>query len=459
MKVLLIDPAKGFYAEEGAGKVIKQTPNIGLAYLGTVLEDVGHQVTILDLPVSKRSLLDVLKDVDPQVVGLSAMTFNIKDAYHCAETVKRYNPNIKVVVGGPHPTACAQEVLDECKDIDVVVRGEGELTFPLLLGCKPHPRIVEGKRVENLDKLPFPHWSLFDYEKSYSKAYSSRFDDMRHIYPIITSRGCPFNCVYCYSHYLGQGVRFRSAENVMDELLNDYLKYDARYFYFADSNFNLKPKRTERICKEILSHDEHTDISWTAQTNIHTASKSIFKLMRKAGCELIFFGIESGNEKVQQLIHKNLTKAMIRKAVNNAREAGLEVRASFIVGLPYDTKATMMETLEFAKSLRLNAAVFHILDIYPETELERMLAKDQGGMRLVDDRVSRGSVMVEVNDLDRQAILGFAQHGNLIVYPDMEDTIKRYMTELKYYREAYPRVFKAYWQRVAPHIKRWLDHL
>jgi len=460
MRVLLIDPARGFYAEKSPGKIIKQTPNIGLAYLAAILKKEGIDVDVLDISITKRSLIDVLKSFEPDIVGISSMTFNIKDAYICAKTAKKFNPNILTVIGGPHPSALPYKTLKDCKYLDSVVKGEGEKSFKEIIynlaKGEEISKVYINNPIEDLDTIPFPDWSIFNIEKNYSKAYNFRWGDMRNIYPIITARGCPFNCIFCYSHYLGPGVRFRSPENVIEEIMRNIDDYGASYFYFADDNFSLNQERLLKICDLLIENGINEEITWKCQSKISTVNGKTLKRMREASCELVFYGIETGNEAIQKKIGKNLTREMIRKAVDDARIAGLYVRASFIIGLPYETKESCMETINFAKSLNLTSSVFHILDVYPGTELERLLVSGEGGMKKISEEVSRVSAMVEVNDLDGESIVTLAKMGNDIVYGDtMLDNVHQYITELKYYRETYPDLHSQYLINVKPCIHRW----
>ena len=441
-------------------KIIKQTPHIGLAYLATVTKLRGHEVKVLDIPaigINLEEYLDFLRTWEPDVVGFSAMTHNIMDAHEYATYTKAVDPDIQTVIGGSHANAVPIQTLEECKNLNVAVWGEGEVTFPELLEAK-ELSTVDGiayrsgggvvktkprEPIQDLDSLPFPDWSLYNYEEDYAKAYSYKFREMRYVYSINTMRGCLFDCVFCFPHGLGPGVRFRSAENIFAELKRSVDDYGATFFYLADSNSTLKRPQMERFCNLIL--DEGLDIAWKGETHVNAVDKGLLNLMSEAGCELIFYGVESGNKYIQKKIKKNLDLHRIRKVVRESNEAGMKVRAGFIIGLPYETKETVQETIDYAKTLELEQASFSLLDIYPGPEVEQMLERGEGGMRYPGgvksrwDQVERADVNVEVNDLTREDLLRFFDEAYHVVSDaSLDSRMHKFLTEQAYYYENYP---------------------
>lgn len=461
MKVLLIEPAK-FFAEESMNKIIKQTPHIGLAYLATVTKLRGHEVKVIDVPAVGCDIgwyVDFLKSWAPDFVGFSAMTHNILEAYKFAHHTKAVNPNIRTVIGGPHANAVPIQTLEECDSLNIAVFGEGEITFPELIDTNKLSDVdgiayrSGGKVVKNrprapimdLDDLPFPDWGLYNYQTDYAKAYSYKFKEMRHIYSINTMRGCPFDCVFCSPHGLGPGARFRSAENIFAEIKRNVDEYGGTFFYLADSNSTLKRSQIEGLCEMIL--DEGLDIAWKCETHVNAVDKALLRLMRRAGCELIFYGIESGNRHIQKKIKKNLNLDRVRSIVLVTNEAGMKVRAGFIIGLPYDTRDTVNETLEFARFLQLEQACFSLLDIYPGPEVEKMLERGEGGMSYLGgikprwDEVERADVNVEVNDLKKGDLLRYYDEAYHIIHPkSLSSRMHKFLTEHHYYYENYPSI-------------------
>lgn len=443
-------------------KIIKQTPHIGLTYLATVTKLRGHEVKVLDIPavgISLGEYVDLLKSWKPDVVGFSAMTHNIMDAYEYAAYTKGVNSDIQTVIGGPHANAVPIQTLKECKNLNVAVWGEGEVTFPEVLEVK-ELSTVDGiayrsgeevvktrfrEPIQDLDSLPFPDWSLYNYEEDYAKAYSYKFREMRYIYPINTMRGCPYDCVFCSPHGLGSGVRFRSAENIFAELKRNVDEYGATFFYLADSNSTLKRTQIEGLCNLILA--EGLDIAWKGETHVNAVDRELLNLMSEAGCELIFYGIESGNECIQKRIKKNLNLKRVRKIVRESYAAGMKVRAGFILGLPYETKETVQDTINFARALELEQASFSLLDIYPGPEVERMVESGEGGMRYPNGvrpawgQVQRADVNVEVNDLTKEVLLQYFDEAYHVIHEaSLDSRMHKFLTEHVYYYENYPDV-------------------
>ena len=378
MKVLFVDPgevSESWYSN-------RQAPNLGLAYIGTYLNHKGHTVKIVDMATYKsdvKSLKNIVREFEPDVVGVTAASFNILPAYDVLHAVKEVDTTIFTVIGGPHATAVPERTLKECSALDAAVVSEGERAMEKIC-TNPQPGIYQEPYIEPLDILPFPDWTLFDYSQ-YKKAYSLKFKEERHIYIIITSRGCPYQCKFCFPVH-GRKVRSRSAENVFAEIQRDYQEYGATFFYVADSTLALNEKRIRTLCQLLI--DSNLDISFKCQTRVNLVTEKVLTLLKKAGCELLFFGLESGNEEILKRCGKNITKDMIRTAVSRANEAGLCVRASFIIGLDGDTRDTIRETIEFARELKdygLDQAQFHCLDLYPETAFWHIVEGGEGTLK------------------------------------------------------------------------------
>lgn len=402
MKVVLIDPGK----VSESWYQTRQCPNLGLAYIGANLKEHGHDVMILDMAtydISLNDLVDIIHHFRPQVVGVSAVSFNILSAYDVFVAVKSISSNIFTVLGGPHGSALATVTLTECSYIDAIVIGEGERA--MLEICKHRtPGVYVGEPIHDLDNLPFPDWDMYNYSK-YSKVHSLFFEDERHIYPIITSRGCAHNkCKFCYQLH-GRAVRLRSPKNVVDEIEYNYHKFNANYWYIADSAFSPSRKHLIAICDEII--DRGLDISFKCQTRVDLAGIDILSKLKEAGCELIFYGIESGSQDILNRCGKNITLKQIREAVTNAASIGLTVRGSFILGLDGETKETVQQTISLAKELKsigLDQAQYHCLDLYPGTEYWNMALMHEGSLKpthgLYDWTIfSRQVPHVETNDL------------------------------------------------------------
>jgi len=356
------------------------SPPLGLAYLASMVRD-DHDVRIIDSDILNYSLDDVrreLKSFYPDVVGITSATPSIYEAYKVAEIAKKVNENCKVIMGGPHVSFLPEETLIECKNVDIIVRGEGEETIRELMHAiesnKPL-RNVKGITfrkgdailstenrpfIKNIDKIPFPSFDLLPTRKY--QVQGVRYSAM------ISSRGCPFGCSFCASSRLfGRCWRGRSPENVLEEIKILYEKYKIGNIEFMDDTFTLNQKRAEKICDLIIN--EGLDISWGASSRVDTISRRLAEKMKKAGCWIIFLGIESASQKILNQIGKKISISQIRRAVKILKDAGIQILGSFILGFPDETLRSAEETIAFAKRLDLDYAQFSILTPYPGTPL------------------------------------------------------------------------------------------
>jgi len=386
MRTLFILPPSKFALREAVG--ITALP-LGLAYLASVLEVEGQRVKIIDCPTlnyDMRSLEKEVKGFKPDVVGITSTTSTIYDAYKVAELIKEINSKAKVVIGGPHVSFTAKETLKECPFIDIVVRGEGEITTKELMlhlekglsleevkgiSFRKNGKIVETEDrpfIKNLDKLPFPAYHLLPMDKY--KVGKHRFANT------ITSRGCPFSCIFCSSSELcGRVWRARSPENVVEELKVLKSEYDVSEIEFLDDTFTLNSRRVEKICDLMIK--ENLNLSWSASSRVNTITQRLADIMKKAGCHTIYLGIESGSQKILDLIQKGISVIQAEKAVQIVKRADINALGSFIIGVPGETAKSIKKTIRFAKRLNLNFVQFSICTPYPGTRLYK-IAKEKG---------------------------------------------------------------------------------
>lgn len=372
MKVLLVNPPSETAIKEYLGAA---APPIGLASLAAVAIQEGCKVKIVDAIAQDMGFHELRKEISrfrPEIVGVTATTPGIYSAYKVAEIAK--DAGCSTVIGGPHATFMDVEVITECSSIDVVVRGEGEVTFSRLLDAFERDRFsdVEGitfrdgeiiernpkrKFVDDLDSLPVPAFHLLpEYYTG-----NSRFG------AVITSRGCPYRCVFCSSSRLfGNTWRAHSADRVVEELsiLSDM---GIRNVEFMDDTFNVNRKRVMEISDKIRR--EGIDISWVASSRVDTFNAEAAEDMRKAGCHSVYFGIESGSQHILDFIGKNITIEKAEKAVKKAKELGFRVIGSFVIGFHHEKPEDMKKTIKFARKLPLDFAQFTIATPYPGTKL------------------------------------------------------------------------------------------
>jgi anaerobic magnesium-protoporphyrin IX monomethyl ester cyclase len=384
-KVLLIFPPYSLKETFGnLSEVGNMLPPLGIAYIGAALEKAGHEVKIIDAPPLRWGIKEVVaetKKFKPDLIGISASTVSYNRAVKLAQSLKK-SVKASLVLGGPHVTACPREVMKQGY-FNFGVIGEGEETTVELAGVlekgkdpkkikgliyKKGRKIIQTEPrfyLEDLNKLPFPARHLMPDFKLYhpTPATYKKFP----VGTMITSRGCPNRCTFCFRGVFGNRWRYRSPESVVseiEELVNTYKVGEIRIW---DDTFNVDQKRVIAICKLILKRK--IKVSWTCLGRVNSVSLKMLRAMKAAGCWQISYGIESGNEDILIRIQKGITKAMVRRAINLTQKAGLQSLGFFILGLPGDTKTTMNETIQFAKELPLSVANFTITTPYPGTEI------------------------------------------------------------------------------------------
>lgn len=384
MKILLAQALFGAYAEAA--------PPLGLASIAACVRQSfpDWTVMILDANVegwSPDELAERIVCARPDVVGMTMTTPLVGPTLECIRSF-RGRLSCQVMVGGPHPTVEADSLV-AIPEIDVVVRGEGEETFvELLRSCRgkaPHPGILgisyrEGNHpvhtpprppIAALDDLPIPAWDLLPLEKYRSLAGHSGL-----CLPILSSRGCPNHCVFCYQGVFGRKYRVRRAENVLAEI--DYLVRVHRIdeFVIIDDNFSVLEPRALAIAQGLQERGGMIPWRLPQSLSLKTASPQLLRALRAAGCYQIGFGVESGDQATLDRIGKNISLDQIRSAVHQAKVAGLETLAFFMFGNPGENAATMDATIRFAIELEPDFAQFTLATPYPGTELHALIARE-----------------------------------------------------------------------------------
>lgn len=347
-----------------------------------------------------------IENFSPDVIGITSVTPSMPQAYAVAHMAKEILEDCTVVIGGPHASFLPIQTLKECGAIDAVVRGEGEKTFEKIVrtvekgGSLADVRGIvyrRGKKItdtgpeeifENIDEIPFPSRDLLPLDRY-------RFENHKYT-TMLTSRGCPFGCSFCASSRLFGGQwRGRSPENVLEEIRVVHEDYGIKNIEFIDDTFTLDRKRAENICDGIIH--EGWDLIWGASSRVDTLSPQLLMKMKRAGCWLIYLGIESGSQRILDTIGKRITLDQVKRAVRMVKEAGIEVLGSFIIGFPADTEETIKETIQFARKLNLDYAQFSVLTPYPGTLIYDDVVSDQS---LLTEDWSRYTAIEPVIRLD-----------------------------------------------------------
>jgi len=375
----------------------KGLPFLGIGYIAAYIEKFSkHQVEIFDTHTygyNPGEAAQKILEKTPDVVGIHAITDNRFKAIALAKELKKRNPNIIVLVGGPHFSITAKNALETAPDIDYVIRGEGERAIIQFLDAiekkenlekvsglvygDENGRIIErplSDLIMNLDELPMPAWHLFDL-KMYTKPIDGT--DVRAV-GVLSGRGCPNVCVYCANSRTV--LRLRSPKNFVDEVEFLNKEYGYKGFDFWDDTLTIVHEHVREICNEILRRK--LDIIWYARARVNTVNEDILKLMRKAGCVRISYGIESGSPRILKVIKKNITVEQAKEAVRLSSKLGMVVVTNFMVNLPEETAEDLNLTINLMKELRGvkdSYPAYGFTVIYPGTELEFM-AKEKGIM-------------------------------------------------------------------------------
>ncbi|MCZ7359772.1 MAG: radical SAM protein [Candidatus Methanoperedens sp.] len=385
LRVLLINPSYWTGGRIPLGFIKVSSIPLGLGYIGAMLESNGISTKILDLDKldNQTEILERnLNEFSPDIVGITSFTSNYHNAVRVARAVKLQRPEALVVMGGVHATFMFREILEEVPEIDVIVRYEGEYTMSELANALESKRplnevngiVYRGNgrlistplraRIENLDEVPFPAHHLMEPSV---KDYIGNHD-VRSL-PILTTRGCPFECIFCSTAALhGHLYRTRTNSNVVDEL--EYLKdkYDINNVSFVDDNFTMQKNRVFDLCNEMKKRN--LSLKWGCSTRVDLLSEELLKTMKDAGCTDIFFGIESASQKVLDTIRKGFRIEEAREVVRLAEKLGLKTHCSFIIGLPEETADSLNSMIEFIGDVKPTGRVLpNMLDILPGTEL------------------------------------------------------------------------------------------
>jgi len=428
MKIALIAPP---YPLEEA-----PSPPLGLAYVAAACEAAGAEVRIFDFIVSRytpEKLAAALDSFRPDAVGSTAVTMNFIQAVSILKDVKKHNRKIVTMMGGPHVSFDIENSLKIYPEIDLIVIGEGEETLSELVPALTSPEEWEkiqgiafrkdGKvfatpqrpLIENLDTIPTPARHLLPV---------SRYLALGYPVSIITSRGCPNKCIFCLGRKMvGYKARFRDPSLVVDEI-EDILSYGFTRINIADDLFTANKERVRTLCAEIKRRG--VTFAWSAFARVNTVDREVLEVMKDAGCDSVSFGIESGNPEMLKRIRKGITLDQAREATRICKEAGIITHASFMVGLPGETKETLQDTSRFARELDIFYG-YHFLAPFPGTTVREEIEKYD--LKILTDDWSRydaNSPTVCSSKITPEEIVSFVKVYDDTLDCQWQEVVKRY---------------------------------
>ena len=444
VRVLLLNaPFLDRYSKSSRSPAVTKSATVyyplWLSYAAGVLDKRGYELKIIDAPAKcykKQQTLDMIKEYNPGLIVIDTSTGSIVNDLSFTKKIKEMMPDVKTCLVGTHVSATVSEILPKHKDfVDFIARHEYDYTIPELVDAiedkmdisdvlgisytergelKDNP---DRPYIENMDELPFAsavYKKYLDY-KDYFYAHVS--------YPtvsIFSSRGCPSRCIYCmYSQVMfGKAYRKRSAKNLYDEIVYITKNFpDVKEILIDDDNFSVDQKSVQEFCKLMI--ENHINLKWVCECRVNLTYDTMV-LMRKAGCRLIVTGYESGSQKILDNMHKGITLEQSKRFNDAARRARIRVHGCFMVGNPGETRETMMETLNFAKSLTMDTVQFFPLMVYPGTEAYDW-AKEKGYIKAKSYRDwlqkdGEHNCVLETEKLSAQDLVDFCSYARKQFY-------------------------------------------
>ncbi len=396
-KIALVNPGPGEILSKG--RIIANAdhiyPPLGICYLSAVLKKENYQVEIIDQAARGFNLQQIvrwIKKQDPDILGFSTLTASGSgiSASLTSIEVKKWNPNIKIVFGNRHANHNDYRILNKYPQVDICVRDEGEYTFLELVKAleRNHPlkdikgityrengRIKRNEQrslIKDLDSIPLPDREALKME--YTGSFGGLEFAPKGFTSMVSSRGCPYHCTFCYGKRT-VGFRTRSVENIMKEILHlDSEGY--KYLNFVDDNFTVSKKRVIKLCRLMQKHK--VDLDWICEGRVNQVSDEMLKEMKRANCRIIFYGIESANQRILDYYRKGITPAQSIAAVKKTRKAKIPfILGSFIVGAPGETLKEIYNTLKFAQKIDIDFPVYNLLGTMPGTDIwDEMVEKN-----------------------------------------------------------------------------------
>ncbi len=398
MKMLLINPPVREWAK----------PNVfplGLGYIASVLLQEKHKVEILDingLRFNKEEVESKIKEASFDVAGIGGIVTTYKYIKWLVEILRKYHPNKKIIIGGSVGSSIP-DIMLENNDVDFVCLGEGEGTvrelFKALQDGSDLSKIMGiwyrdkngeirqnllRKPIPDLNTIPLPSWELFPidiYLKNPIGALNrnkwidgSFSDNIPLSMNLSATRGCPYQCIYCYHDFMGQGHRTRSPENIINEIEILCKKYNVQYFHFVDDEFVFNKEFVLTFCRLMKALRQKTgkELTWGCAGRVNLINEELIAVMADSGCRLVGYGIESASQKMLDLIKKRVTVKQAKNAIRLTKKYLGWADCSFMIGYPGEDKQTIQETIDFCKELDLTPEVIFFLTPYPGTELYRM---------------------------------------------------------------------------------------
>lgn len=352
-KIILVEPAG---AQANVFSKFMKLPLMGPLYLGTILNQAGHDVKIYNENILSRSVKD--EELQGDILCLTILTPSASNGYKIAKRFKKLNPNSKVIIGGVHATFLKEEAI---KYADQVVVGEGEEVILDMINGNITDQFVYGGKEQNINNIPSPNFNLLEKKEKMN------------IYPMITSRGCPFDCDFCsVTQMFGRQYRTNSIDRVID----DFKKLSGKRVFIYDDNFSAYIKRSHELMDRILS--EGINLKWSAQVRVDVAKdEKLVAKMNKAGCKRVYVGFESVNPKTLENFNKKQSVADIERSIKVFHDNNIRIHGMFIFGSDADDKSVFKPTLDFCNKNKIDTVQYSALTPLPGSYIYNRLNKEK----------------------------------------------------------------------------------
>lgn len=373
-------------------------PPMNLGYIAANLEKNGLETYIID-ELAGQDVEEAIKRYRPEIVGITATTPMAPDAYRICKIAHSYK--CKTVMGGKHAMIMPREAL---KHADMVVIGEGEQAMVEIAKREKKGKIVKASYAFDLDDLPSPAWHLMDMDFYLSardrilRTHLNFLPSHIRIGSLITIRGCPYACIFCYNSWRDTPVRFHSAERVVDDIKYLVKKYNIQALFFMDDDLFVFKKRLVKICE--LLRQKKIKIVWGCQSTADHLDEEVLRLAKSVGCKQVGFGFESGSPRILKLLKKGRQSVEGNvKAVEICKKVKVSSWATFMVGNPTETLEDIQKTFEFIKNHRPDGVGIHVTTPFPGTELWDWCRRHELIPKKVDWSIfNTGQVSIPAND-------------------------------------------------------------
>ena len=428
-KILLINPPPNNFHDN----MSIMFPNGGLLLLGELCREKGYKVKILEMvaeDISMKDLKTIISSFRPDIVGISMNTFQVKWSKIIIRTIKSLG-NMLVVVGGVHPTSIGKNILKEIPEVDISVIGEGEHSFLEIVEGKPLEEIKgicydgcqTSKRepITDFSYIPLPNLDLVDLNKFDGTKYWGCSG--RSMY-VMASRGCPYRCIFCNKSLFGYKLRVREPDTVINEIKHLHEKYNIDEIFFQDDILNQNRDWVTTIFNLLIKSNLNKEMTFMVafRANEKLVDDGLLRLAKEAGVRIIFYGVESGSQRILNNMKKDIKVTEIKRAFRMTKDAGIETVASFIIGLPGENEESIRETISLYKEINPSYADIAVATPFPSTKFDELLRNNGCLLNNVYENYKYGGNYIRTENLKTKqldffcSVISFGFHNHKWIF-------------------------------------------